>query len=81
MIRTMSSARLYFAGRVAAALTILFIIAALVLGTLAVTRMHPPRTLDHRPGMHSSAQPEARSAASSASTTLASVSTVAFASA
>jgi hypothetical protein len=81
MIRTMSSTRLYVAGRVAAALTILFIIAAVVIGALAVTRMHPPRAIEHQPGMHSSAQPADRSAASSAATTLASKSVADFASA
>jgi hypothetical protein len=81
MIRTMSSTRLYIAGRVAACLTILFIIAAVVFGTLAMTRMHPPRAIDQQPGMHSAAQPTTRNATSSASTTLASTSTADFASA
>jgi hypothetical protein len=57
MIRTMSTARLYVAGRVTAFLTIVFIVVALVIGALAVSKMHPPRVTGHGP--KTSARPSA----------------------
>jgi hypothetical protein len=48
-IRTMSSARLYTIGRVAAFLTITFVLALVLIGALAVTRMHPPRAIQQGP--------------------------------
>lgn len=49
MIRSMSSARLYLAGRVSAVLTILCIIIVLLIGAMAISKMHPPRTMDLGP--------------------------------
>jgi len=49
MIRSMSSARLYLAGRVSAVLTILCIIIMLLIGAMAISKMHPPRSMDLGP--------------------------------
>ena len=49
MIRTMSSTRLYFAGRVTGVLTILCVLIVLLIGAMAISKMHPPRTLDLGP--------------------------------
>jgi hypothetical protein len=45
----MSSARLYFAGRVSAVLTILCVLIVLLIGAMAISKMHPPRTMDLGP--------------------------------
>jgi hypothetical protein len=47
MIREMGSSRLYIAGRVTAWLTVAICIlgAALVIGSLAMGKVHPPRAL------------------------------------
>jgi hypothetical protein len=47
MIRTMGTDRLYIAGRVTAWLTVAICIigAALVIGSLAMSKVHPPRAI------------------------------------
>lgn len=47
MMRDWSSASLYVAGRVTALLTIILIIAAVVTSAVALSKMHPPRSIQH----------------------------------